>query len=537
MYEMESAHEKKYLRVAIYLRLSDEDKDKANKLDDSESIKNQRNLLLEEIQKRPEFMLVDEYCDEDLSGAGTFRPEFERLIRDCENGKIDVVLCKSQSRFSRDMEVVEKYIHNKFIEWNIRFIGLADNADTNVEGNKKSRQINGLVNEWYLEDTSNNIRSAFQAKMKQGEFISPFASFGYEVSKEDNNKLVIDPIASEIVKDIFDLYLKGMGFTGIAKYLNEKKIPSPSLYKYQKGIKLNVISNRPREQIKWSTNAIKTILTNELYVGHLIQGKRTTVSYKNHKIKKKNEKDWVRKENTHEAIIDEEIFNKVQIAMKERTKPMKSTGVVHNFSGKVFCLECKRYMRKKNSKLHEYLVCSNNRDGYNDCINKSSIRYDVLENIVLKAINKKIEKYYDEGSLSKIETKNKKSRFADKIKSLENQKLEAIKKVSETRKYLKSLYEDKVNGIITAEQFKELVSDYNSNESIYNDQIKSIDNEIEFYKKKEIATNDNKKIFSKYKTLESLNRVIIDEFIDKIYIGKLNEETNTRDIQIKWNFE
>ena len=537
MYEMESAHEKKYLRVAIYLRLSDEDKDKANKLDDSESIKNQRNLLLEEIQKRPEFMLVDEYCDEDLSGAGTFRPEFERLIRDCENGKIDVVLCKSQSRFSRDMEVVEKYIHNKFIEWNIRFIGLADNADTNVEGNKKSRQINGLVNEWYLEDTSNNIRSAFQAKMKQGEFISPFASFGYEVSKEDNNKLVVDPIASEIVKDIFELYLKGMGFTGIAKYLNEKKIPSPSLYKYQKGIKLNVISNRPREQIKWSTSAIKTILTNELYVGHLIQGKRTTVSYKNHKIKKKNEKDWVRKENTHEAIIDSETFNKVQIAMKERTKPMKSTGVVHNFSGKVFCLECKRYMRKKNSKLHEYLVCSNNRDGYNDCINKSSIRYDVLENIVLEAINKKIQKYYDEVSLSKIETKNKKSRFADKIKSLENQKLEAIKKVSETRKYLKSLYEDKVNGIITAEQFKELVSDYNSNESIYNDQIKSIDNEIEFYKKKEIATNDNKKIFSKYKTLESLNRVIIDEFIGKIYIGKLNEETNTRDIQIKWNFE
>ena len=203
--------------------------------------------------------------------------------------------------------------------------------------------------------------------------------------------------------------------------------------------------------------------------------------------------------------------------MKERTIPMKSTVVVHNFSGKVFCLECKRYMRKKNSKLHEYLVCSNNRDGYNDCINKSSIRYDVLENIVLEAINKKIQKYYDEVSLSKIETKNKKSRFSDKIKSLENQKLETIKKVSETRKYLKSLYEDKVNGIITAEQFKELVSDYNSNESIYNDQIKSIDNEIEFYKKKEIATNDNKKIFSKYKTLESLNKAIIDEFIDKIY--------------------
>ena len=130
---------KKIYRVAIYLRLSDEDRDKENKKDDSESIKNQRNLLLEEINRRKDFVLVDEYCDEDLSGAGTYRPEFERLINDCENKKLDVVLCKSQSRFSRDMEIVEKYIHNKFLEWNVRFIGLSDNADTDNMGNKKSR--------------------------------------------------------------------------------------------------------------------------------------------------------------------------------------------------------------------------------------------------------------------------------------------------------------------------------------------------------------------------------------------------------------
>ena len=214
MNEIKSSYSKKVLRVGIYERLSDEDKDKVNKEDDSESIKNQRNLLISEIEKRPDFVLVDEYSDEDLSGAGTYRPEFERLIRDCENGKIDVVLCKSQSRFSRDMEIIEKYLHNKFIEWGVRFISLADNADTENIGNKKSRQINGLVNEWYLEDVSNNIRSAFNAKMKQGEFISPFAAFGYEVSSEDNNKLVVDEKASEIVKDIFNLYLTGLGFTG-----------------------------------------------------------------------------------------------------------------------------------------------------------------------------------------------------------------------------------------------------------------------------------------------------------------------------------
>ena len=537
MNETKSVESNKLLRVGIYERLSDEDKDKTNKEDDSESIKNQRHLLMTEIEKRPNFVLVDEYCDEDLSGAGTYRPEFERLIRDCENGKIDVVLCKSQSRFSRDMEIIEKYLHNKFIEWGVRFISLADNADTANKGNKKSRQINGLVNEWFLEDVSNNIRSAFKAKMKQGEFISPFASFGYEVSKEDNNKLVVDPGAAEIVKDIFDLYLTGLGFTGIAKYLNSKNIPCPSLYKYRKGIKLNVISNRPREEIKWSALAIKTILTNELYLGHLIQGKRTTVSYKNHKIKHKDKSEWIKTLNTHEAIIDEEIFNKVQVAMKERTKPVKSTGIVHLFSGKVFCLECEHYMRKKNSAKHEYLVCSNNRDGYDDCINKASIRYDLLADLVLEAINKKIKKFYDREKLNELDSKKRTSRFSGKINSLEKQRGDIGKQISKTRNYLKSLYEDKVNGVITTEQFKDLIADYNKNEDMYSNQLNEINNEIAYYQMKEESSKNNEKIFSKYQELKELNRFIVDEFIDKIYIGKLNEKTNSRDIQIKWDFE
>ena len=190
---------KTLLKVGIYLRLSNEDKDKLSKSDSSESIKNQRNMLMQYIAKHPEFTLAGEYCDEDLSGAGTYRPAFERLIKDCEDKKLDIVLCKSQSRFSRDMEIVEKYINNKFKEWNIRFIGLSDNADTDNRGNKKARQINGLVNEWYLEDVSNNIRSAFYSKMKQGELISPFAPFGYDISPENNNKLIIDCNVKDIV--------------------------------------------------------------------------------------------------------------------------------------------------------------------------------------------------------------------------------------------------------------------------------------------------------------------------------------------------
>ena len=510
------------LKVAIYLRLSDEDKNKINKLDDSESIKNQRNLLLEEINKHPNYVLIDEYCDEDLSGAGTYRPEFERLINDCKKGKIDIVLCKSQSRFSRDMEIIEKYLHNKFIEWNIRFIGLSDNTDTENKGNKKARQINGLVNEWYLEDVSNNIRSAFQAKMMQGEYISPFASFGYEISKNNNNKLVIDKIASLIVKDIYKLYLQGMGFSKIAKYLNDNKIPSPSFYKYKKGIKLNINTNKKREDVKWSSNAIKSILTNELYIGNLIQGKRTTISYKNHKIIKKNKQDWIKIENTHEAIIDKKDFLKVQNIINKKIRPIKN-GSIHIFSKKVFCLECNNCMKKKNSTKYEYLICSNT-----NCINNKAIRYDVLENIILNKLNIIIDKYFNIKMLNNLNLDMINNNL---LLSLNKQKDNIIKEINKKEIYFKNLYEDKVNNIITKIQFKNLINEYNIDINLLKKELNILNNKINKYKNN---FKKNNLLFNKYKKINKLNKIIIDEFIDKIYISKLNK--NKREIKIKWNF-
>ena len=433
------------------------------------------------------------------------------------------------------MEIIEKYLHNKFIEWNIRFIGLSDHADTENKGNKKARQINGLVNEWYLEDVSNNIRSAFQAKMKQGEYISPFASFGYEISKENNNKLIIDKEAEIIVKQIFNLYLSGLGYTGIAKYLNNQNIPSPSLYKYQKKSKLNIISNRPREQIKWNANAIKRILTNELYIGNLVQGKRTTINYKNHKIKRKNPQEWIKIENTHDPIIDKETFIKVQRLIKERTKPNHKTNLIHIFSGKVFCLECNHYMRKKNSTKHEYLICSNNQNGYNDCSSKTSIRYDLLEKIILNEINKLIKKYYDIKILNNINLNNNKNNTNNILSSLIQKQEKITKEINKKDNYLKSLYEDKVNNLITKEQFIKLIDSYNNDITTLQNQLIIIKKEISRYQDKINSKNDNT-IFNKYNSIDKLNKVIIDEFIKKIYIGKINTLNNTRDIKIIWNF-
>ena len=192
-------------KVGVYCRLSDEDRDKINKTDDSDSIINQRSMCLKYANQNG-WDVVDIYSDDDFSGAGTFRPDFERLIKDCESGKINLVLCKSQSRFSRDMGVIEYYLHNKFIEWGVRFVSIVDNADTNNDANKKSRQINGLINEWYLDDLSQNIRKSLKNKREDGLYMGSFASYGYERSEDDYHKLVIDPVAAEVVKK----YLKCM---------------------------------------------------------------------------------------------------------------------------------------------------------------------------------------------------------------------------------------------------------------------------------------------------------------------------------------
>lgn len=505
------------LRTAIYLRLSDEDK---NKVIESESIKNQRNLLLDEINKHDDFILVDEYCDEDLSGAGTYRPEFERLIKDCELGKIDVVLCKSQSRFSRDMEVIEKYLHNKFPLWNVRFISISDNADTFNIANKKTRQINGLVNEWYLEDVSNNIRSAFQAKMKNGEFISPFAPYGYKIKKEKINKLIIDKKVSYIIKDIYNLYLKGYGDTAIATHLNKQQIPSPALYKYKQGIKLNINAKSLITNLKWTGNAVKNILTNEVYIGNLIQGKRTTISYKNHQIKKKDITKWIRSENTHDAIINKEIFNKVQILRSKKYHPQRKNGTIHPFSKRVYCNVCHSLMRKKTSGKNIYLVCSNK-----DCFNKSGLRYTDLENIVLEKINNLIKNYFDETIIFFMEMKDKNDL---PINSLKKEKKHINELVIKNNLYLKNLFENNYDNVLDEEDFWGLVANYNDEKRILKERLNKIETKINSIKltKEKIS----------FKNLEFLNYLIIDSFIEKIFVDIKDKNNGERNIQINWNY-
>ena len=257
-------------KVAIYCRLSEEDRDKLNKTDDSESIKNQKSMLLKYAMQQG-WEVYNIYSDDDYAGADRKRPEFNRLLHDAEEGKFDIVLCKTQSRFTRELELVEKYIHGLFPLWGIRFVGLVDNADTDNKGNKKARQINGLVNEWYLEDMSDSIKSSLTIRRQNGHHIGAFALYGYMKDPNQKGHLIIDEKAAEVVRKVFTLFSQGMGKTAIARLLNEKKIPNPTEYKHLEGLRYKQPDST--NSTLWKYSAISSMLTNEMYIGNMVQGK------------------------------------------------------------------------------------------------------------------------------------------------------------------------------------------------------------------------------------------------------------------------
>ncbi len=313
-------------KVAIYCRLSDEDRNKSNKFDESESIQNQKNILTKYAIEQG-WNIYNIYSDDDFSGLDSERPEFNRMIKDAQMGRINIILAKTQARFTRDMELVEKYLHKDFVEWGIRFVGFADFVDTNQKGNKKARQINGLVNEWYCEDISASIRTVFNSKREDGDFIGSFATYGYKKDPDNKHKLIIDEDAAEVVKLIFDLYLQGNGTQHIAYILNERGIPNPSKYKQLNGEKF-VNSSQKDSYGLWNKTTVKRMLTNEMYLGHMQQRKREKVSYKTKKIRSIPKEQWIVVKNTHEPIIDEKTFFTVQNRLRSRAR---STGTGNTY--------------------------------------------------------------------------------------------------------------------------------------------------------------------------------------------------------------
>lgn len=521
------------MKVAIYCRLSREDDDKIHENDESESIQNQKSMLINYAMKEA-WDIYNIYCDEDYSGIDSERPEFNKLLVDSENHKFDIVLCKTQSRFTRDMEMVEKYLHNKFIEWNIRFVSIVDHVDTEDKGNKKSRQINGLVNEWYLEDLSENIKRTFDSKRKQGLHIGAFVCYGYERSKENKNKFVIDNDAAEVVKLIYNLYEKGNGVTKIAQILNNKEILTPTKYKLSKGINFK---NQGKNIDYWSESTVSKILKNEVYIGNMVQGYNKKVSYKSKKMINVPKNERIIVEHTHEAIITKEQFYKVQDIFKNKTRRCKN-GEVHLFANKLLCLDCGTKLYKcRNDRGYIYFSCKSSKKLYGTCTTHS-IGYENLKKLVIHKIREKILAYYNFDNISDdLFVKNDN---LNKFKNLEKKQQTLSKEMENINKAIKELYLNKVNGKIPEDVFEDLNSSFLSDKSAKQKEASKIENELSNLEQKELnskfISEQKEKIINHFKDFKELNFDIVNSFIDYIEIGEKNKKANTQDVIIHWNF-
>ena len=519
----------------IYVRLSSEDRDKKHITDESESIQNQKTMLVNYcIQKG--WQINGIYSDEDYSGADANRPAWNQVLKDCEEGRCSIVVCKTQSRFSRDMEMIERYIHGKFPEWGVRFVSVVDNADTSIKGNKKARQINGLINEWYLEDLSENIKSTLDTKRKNGEFVGSFAPYGYLIDRNNKNHLVIDEIAAPVVRRIFDMYIHGFGYVGIAKILNSENIPPPCEHKKQLGsnyYNANFEKSALHKAV-WSDAAVYAILRRFEYTGALVQGRQEVVNYKTGKRRKKPESKWDVVENMHEPIILKETFNKAQEIRLSRGRGQKiPSGSCYSLAKKVFCGECGNTMWKMSYKLRDgrynYLSCRTRKTSNGTCDNEHSIRLDELERIIKNEINKLLQKYYDEKQIGKIEVPKK---AISKTESISTQIKTLESKIKRNDARMAQIYTDKLDGIITPEEFSVFRNRYNS-------ESKEMEKRIGLLKSEFSETDDDEPkidtnaILKKYRKIDALTFEIANEFISKVFVGKLQDD-GKREIRIEW---
>ena len=517
------------MKAAIYCRLSEEDRNKQFETDDSNSIQNQKAMLLQYAMEQG-WEVYNIYSGDDYTGSDRRRPEFNRLLADAEARRFNIVLCKTQSRFTRELELVEKYIHGLFPIWGIRFVSIVDNADTANKGNKKSRQINGLVNEWYLEDMSDNIRSVLTNRRQNGFHIGAFALYGYKKDPEQKGHLIIDEEAAAIVREVFILFSQGNGKTAIARMLNDRGIPNPTEYKRLHGLRYQ--QPKRKNSTLWKYFAISDMLINEIYIGNMVQGKYGSVSYKTKQNKPRPKSEWYVVEGTHEPIIDRELWDKVQAMIAERAKPF-DTGTIGLFARKARCANCSYTMRSSKNRGKHYLQCSNRHVAKEACIG-SFISVDKLEQMVIAELNRLAAEYLDKDELEQnIE-------FCDNLQGQKKRLLADMsayeKKIAEYSKGIQELYMDKVKGLISESDFVELSKDFTTEkerlERVMIDGQKQLA-EIE----ERIAVGDNRReLIEQYTNLEHLTREIVEILVDYIVIGKRIPGAKDVPIEIHWNF-
>lgn len=506
--------------AVAYVRVSKEDIAAGQvKKAESNSISNQKKLISDFVKDKQEINIVSVRTDDGYTGTNYDRPAFQLMLDDIRAGRINCVIVKDLSRFGREYIDAGKYIDRLFPYYGVRLIAINDNIDTITKdmSDELGITIRNLFNDNYCRDISIKTRSSLKVKRKNGEFTGAFVAYGYRRSDKEHNNLMIDEYPASVVQDIFKWKLSGMSQDGIARKLNEQGILSPLEYKRSLG--MNYKSGfKVKEKAVWTAIAVRRILTNELYVGTLIQGIRTTPNHKVKTVKVNDKEDWCILENNHEPIVSQKTFNLVQrlLALDTRTSPNKD--VVFSLCGLVVCGDCGNPMVRKvttaKGKKYSYYVCSRNKDR-SGC-SSHRIKTDDLETAVLRILQNHIRVVVE---MRKCLDFIEKLPFRQiNLRKAEERLLKIEEEISRYRKLKITLYEDMKEGIVTKEDYVDISVQYEQRIKDAEQAAEQIHKEIDTLMGNSTDEQRWMKDFIQYKNLTQLTRIAAVELIEKIHV-------------------
>ena len=530
---------KQEIKVGIYARLSKDDERNGESL----SIENQK-LILEKYVMEQGWNLIDEYIDDGYSGTTFDRPGVQRLLEDAKCGKINTIVVKDLSRFGRNYIQVGQYTDYIFPMYNIRFIALNDNVDTskNTTG-MDMMPIMNVFNEWHSANTSKKIRAVIEANAKAGKYRTTYAPYGYVKGTDEKKLPVVDEPAASNVRRIFEMRASGISPKHIAMKFNDENIPIPSDYRTQK---FGITPYRFSHHL-WTCDVVKQILRNPTYLGHLVQLRTTNISYKNKKQIKRPDDEKVVVYNTHEAIISQELWDKVK-EVERSVGQGKAQGnqIVHPLSGLMYCVDCgsKMHIGWNNTRHSRQGPRIYKRANYNCGAFKTFgkrvcsshvINLDVIEKIVLEDIKSKANfvNFNEEVARKEFlqrQEKYQKNNLAQDTKQLNDKS----KRLSEINNLIRSTYEDKVLGKIPEDICISLLNNYQNEKENLESEISLINERIEKIKQNTQNVDEFIKRVKKYLEAPTLTREMTIDLIEFVTIDKyrLKKEKIPREIHI-----
>ncbi len=513
----------------MYIRLSREDGDKQ----ESESIGNQRNILQRYV-KENNLNFIREYVDDGVSGTTFDRPGFCQMLQDIENQTINMVITKDLSRLGRDYIKTGFYIEDYFPKNNVRYVAITDGIDTYIDStNNDITPFKAIMNDMYAKDISKKIRSVLKEKQKNGEYMCSIAAYGYKRHPGIKNKLIIDEQVKGIVEKIFDMYANGHGSSEIVNYLNTNKYLSPTGYR-----KTGTVQDENKTQYNWNEVTLCNMLKNEVYIGNTVQNKKSVISYKVKKIRTVEKENQIRVDNTHEAIIDKDTFEKVQCIIEKRGT---NTKLKYDYllRGLLYCYHCKRKLQivlkknsKRNTKSHPYITCSDAKE--RGCY-PLNMNYEMFEKHIIYIVKKICQIYADKEIFYRVYEKYQ-NKTLD-IREGYKKKIEQIDKaIFDINNNLDKMYMDKLRGILQEEDYVRVSQKFNFKRIKLFEQKKELEQKIsqaELRLETKNTTKEEKELdnlIEQFLELEKIDKIYLYRLINKIEIDK------DKNIYIYFNF-